>query len=82
MVALAGTTLTQVAVTLAGAWYPEPQRWRWEGVITADEPLVGIVLCEQPGMVQWADALHGRAAQSREHVMRGRSCGPRGRRGR
>ena len=58
MVAFDDTKLTRVTVTLAGTWYPEPQRWRWEGTAIAGEPLVGIVLCEQPGTVQWGRSDH------------------------
>ena len=52
MIVLKGSDLTQLPVTLVGDWYPEARRWRWEGVAEAAEPLVGLVLCEQPGLVQ------------------------------
>ena len=52
MIVLKGPDLTQLPVTLVGDWYPESRRWRWEGVAEAAEPLVGLVLCEQPGLVQ------------------------------
>jgi hypothetical protein len=50
--------LTRLAVSLTGDWYPEPHRWRWEGVAQAAESLVGLIFCEQAGVVQWARSDH------------------------
>ena len=52
------TKLDRLPVTLTGAWYPEPRRWRWEGLAQAGEPLVGIVLCQQSGVLRWARSDH------------------------
>ena len=52
------TKLDRLPVTLTGAWYPEPQRWRWEGLAQARESLVGIVLCQQSGVLRWARSDH------------------------
>ena len=61
--AFEGTKLDRMPVTITGAWYPEPQRWRWEGLARASEPLVGIVLCEQSRVLRWARSDH-RASDS------------------
>jgi hypothetical protein len=53
-----GANLTQLPVSLVGDWYPEPRRWRWEGVAQAAEPLVGVILCKEAGLVQWARSDH------------------------
>jgi hypothetical protein len=50
--------LTRLPVSLTGDWYPEPHRWRWEGVAQATEPLIGLIFCEQAGLVQWARSDH------------------------
>jgi len=52
------TKLDRLPETLTGAWYPEPRRWRWEGLAQAGEPLVGIVLCQQFGTWRWARSDH------------------------
>ncbi len=52
------TKLNRLPVTLTGAWFPEPRRWLWEGLARASEPLVGLILCEQSGVLRWARSDH------------------------
>jgi hypothetical protein len=56
--ALETSKLNRVSVAVTGAWYPRPQKSRWEGVAQASVPLVGIILCEQSGILQWARSGH------------------------
>jgi hypothetical protein len=56
--AMETTRLNRVPVTVTGDWYPRPRRWQWQGIAQAPVPLIGIILCEQSGMVRWARSDH------------------------
>ena len=52
------TKLNRLPLTLTGAWYPQAQGWRWDGLARASEPLVGLILCQQSGVLRWARSDH------------------------
>src|SRR4051794_33784074 len=53
------TRMTLIPAALAGDWYPEPARWRWEGVATSSEPLVGMIFCNDgSATISWARSDH------------------------
>ena len=43
---------------VVGDWYPQPRRWRWQGIAQAHVQLLETVLCEQSGIVRWARSDH------------------------
>jgi hypothetical protein len=57
------TKLNRLPLRMTGAWFPQAQGWRWDGLALASEPLVGLILCEQSGVLRWARSDH-RASQA------------------
>jgi hypothetical protein len=65
---LNAATLTRLPVRLKGGRRDEARGWHWAGRWEAEVPLVGLVMCEQAGVIHWARS-HHRASRAGLEVL-------------
>jgi hypothetical protein len=64
------TGLKGIPVTLDGSWAAEGVR-RWQGVVSAEEPIVGVAFVSREGRVRWGKSQPTRGCELRVELLLG-----------